>query len=197
LKRSPVPANPAQGALPGFDAEPEPTDSLFLALLPDAGARGQLAGLAQQLRGEHDLRGAALAPERFHVTLRSLGSYAGLPPQLVEQARQAGAALVQPAFRVEFDRVMSFSRALVLRGGAGLAGLARFEQALDLALVQSGLGRYARPYTPHLTLLYEGGAKVAERPVLPVGWMATEFVLLHSLVGQTRHIVLERWPLLV
>jgi hypothetical protein len=37
--------------------------------------------------------------------------------------------------------------------------------------------------------------KIAEQFVETVGWSVREFVLVHSLLGQTRHVLLARWPL--
>jgi 2'-5' RNA ligase len=36
---------------------------------------------------------------------------------------------------------------------------------------------------------------IAPEKVAPIAWRAREFVLVHSLLGQTRHIPLARWPL--
>jgi 2'-5' RNA ligase len=36
---------------------------------------------------------------------------------------------------------------------------------------------------------------VAEEPVERVSWKVSEFVLVHSLQGQTRYIPLARWSL--
>jgi RNA 2',3'-cyclic 3'-phosphodiesterase len=77
---------PAQSSLPGFDAEPKPTDRLFFAIFPDADTAARIARLALQLRSEHGLRGTPLKQERFHVTLHHLGDYAGLNHGIVAMA---------------------------------------------------------------------------------------------------------------
>ena len=191
---------PEQASLPGFDAAPKPTDRLFFAIFPDADAAARIARLAQQLRGEHGLHGTPLKPERFHVTLHHLGDYAGLPPHIIAMAGEAAAAVVTPPFEVAFDRAASFSsaprnRPFVLRGGAGVAALTAFQQALGMAMGKVGLERWAKPvYTPHVTLLYDGRS-VAEQAIAPIRWTAHEFVLVQSLIGQSRHVPLARWPL--
>lgn len=48
--------------------------------------------------------------------------------------------------------------------------------------------------TPHVTLLYDD-RHVAEHAVDTIRWTVQEFVLVHSLVGQTLYIPLGRWPL--
>ena len=62
------------------------------------------------------------------------------------------------------------------------------------------LGKCGFPYngrsrfTPHTTLLY-GEPITPEESVEAVSWVVNEFVLVHSLVGKTRHIPLARWML--
>jgi 2'-5' RNA ligase len=191
---------PEQSFLPGFEAAPRPTDRLFFAIYPDASTAAQIAQLAQQLRTEHGLQGKPLKPERLHVTLHHLGDYAGLPQDLVEVARAAAASVAAAPFDITFDRVASFTsaprnRPFVLRGDHGLAALLAFQQSLGEALKKTVLGRWAKPgFTPHVTLLYDDRS-VPEQAVTPVSWTAHEFVLVHSLIGQTLHVPLARWPL--
>jgi 2'-5' RNA ligase len=191
---------PGQSALPGFDDAPAPTDRLFFALFPDVETAGRIGRCAQQLRTEHGLHGAPLKTERFHITLHHLGDYAGLPQGVVDMAGKAAAAVRSLPFSVTFDRAASFSssprnRPFVLRGDTGLADLMAFQQALGVEMTRAGLGRWAKPaYTPHVTLLYDDRA-VAEQRVEPITWSASEFVLVRSLIGQTLHVPLARWPL--
>lgn len=71
----------------------------------------------------------------------------------------------------------------------------RFQQALGLEMMNAGLGRWANlQYTPHVTLPYDDRC-VAEQVVETIDWTANEFVLVHSLIGQNRHVPLARWPL--
>ena len=189
-----------QLSLMAFETAPQPTDRLFFAIFPDADAAARIARHARHLRGEHGLTGGSLATERFHITLHHLGDYAGLPQDVVGAAAEAATTVTTPEFNVVFDRVLSFSgrsgnRPLVLRGDNGLVALAAFQQALGLALRKAGLGRWvARSFTPHVTLLYDD-ISVAEQPIEPLDWTVREFVLVHSLLGQTRHVPLARWPL--
>lgn len=189
-----------QSFLPGFEAAPQPTDRLFFAIYPDAATAAHIAQLAQQLRAEQALLGKPLKPERFHVTLHHLGDYAGLPQDLVAAACGAAASVAAAPFDITFDRAASFAstprnRPFVLRGAGGLAALAAFQQSLGEALKKTVLGRWAKPgFTPHVTLLYDDRS-VPEQAVAPVSWTAHEFVLVHSLIGQTLHVPLARWPL--
>ena len=192
-------ATPAQASLPGFEPEPERIDSLYLAILPPATAAAQIESLAKQLRGEHGLKGNPLERERLHVSLHYLGGYAGLPQAIVSAARSAAASMALPAFEIVFDRVGSVARGqrsqpLMLLGGAGMTALNQFQNALGLALRKTGLGRWATArFTPQLTLLYDD--RSLEQTIEPIAWIAQEFVLVHGMVGQSRHEVIGRWPL--
>jgi 2'-5' RNA ligase len=193
---------PEQFSLSGFDEAPK-TDRLFFAIFPDAAAAARIAGLAQRLRSEHGLKANPLRTERFHVTLHHLDDYAGLPQRVVAEAIRAAATIAIPQFEVTFDRALSFhgkpgSQPFVLRGCDGLVTLEAFHRVLVAALYKAGLagGRAKSRYTPHVTLLYDD-ALILERPVETVTWTVREFVLVHSLLGQTVHMPLARWPLSV
>ncbi|WP_411883366.1 2'-5' RNA ligase family protein [Polaromonas sp. YR568] len=191
-----------QSSFPGFE-EAKPTDRLFLALFPTPETALEIAELAARIRGTHALRGRPLEAARFHITLNHLGDYAGLPSDVVRRAGAAAAeaaAATQP-FAVTFTRAESFAsmprnRPLVLRGDdEGLSSLMAFHKVLGAALKKANLGQWAKPgYTPHVTLLYDDGA-LGATPVPPVAWTAVEVVLVHSLLGETRHVHLARWPL--
>lgn len=191
---------PEQPSSAGFEAAPQPTDRLFFAIFPDGDAAARIAKLAQRLCIEHGLKGRSLATERFHVTLHHLGDYVGLPQDLVATAGEAARAVMMPPFEIAFDRAVSFlgrpyRRPFVLCGGEGVAALTAFQRALGTALKKAGVGRCAElHYTPHVTLLYDDRS-VAEQAVETVGWTAHEFVLVHSLLGRSRHVPLARWPL--
>jgi 2'-5' RNA ligase len=59
----------------------------------------------------------------------------------------------------------------------------------------AGLGRWvSRHFTPHMTLLYDRQL-VKEHAIEMLSWTVSEFVPVHSFVGQGRHVHLARWPL--
>lgn len=191
-----------QSALPGFDADPQPTDRLFFGLYLTQPVAPQVGQLASRLRLEHGLSGMPLLTERLHVTLYHLGDFAGLPPHIVAMAKDAADALaagMQP-FEITFDRAASFSskpgnHPYVLLGGDGIAAVVHFQQALRVAMAKAGLKiSNTHSYTPHVTLLYDAKS-VEEHAVAPVSWTVNEFVLVHSLLGATKHVPLARWAL--
>ncbi|HEY0818781.1 MAG TPA: RNA 2',3'-cyclic phosphodiesterase [Rhizobacter sp.] len=178
-----------------------PTDRLFFALYPDAPTAQRIAGVAKQLKAEHGLRGRPLAQARFHVTLHFLGDHLGLPQALVETLVSAASELRHDPFDVRFDHAVSFTgrprrRPLVLRGSDdGLAALMAFRESLGDALVRRGLGSLVEAhFTPHVTLIYDDQL-VRAQPVEPIAWRVREFMLVDSLIGQTRHVPLARWAL--
>lgn len=182
-----------------FTVPPKPTDNLFLALFPTAEAARHITQLADHLRRKHGLRGKPLATDRFHVTLFAFRIYPGLSENefLARSVSAASASVAASAlpFEVRFDRAGSFAgraghRPFVLRECGNNAALMEFHHHLGRAL--GGVGK--PKFTPHVTLLYDRQGTV-EEPVEPVSWTANEFVLVHSLVGQTRYLPLARWTL--
>jgi RNA 2',3'-cyclic 3'-phosphodiesterase len=191
--------SPAQASL--FGAAPlKPTDRLFLGLFPDASAIAQIDALGAQVLQRHGLRAPRHKPERLHITLFHIGDWAGLPADTVEAARVAAAAVQAAPFEICLDQVASFSgkpdqRPLVLKAAQGNQALHAFRDSLGRELARIGLGRcVSRTFEPHVTLAY-APAMIAAEPVAPVRWTAQEFVLVHSLLGQTRYIRLGEWPL--
>jgi RNA 2',3'-cyclic 3'-phosphodiesterase len=191
--------------LPGLEAPPVATDGLFFAVLPDANTAGSIAKFARQICGETRSNGKPLAANRLHVTLQHLGNFAGgLPQAQVDAAIKAAASVRLAPFSVEFDHVLSFALKprpgpLVLGGGEGVVGLHTLHEALARALQNEGFGDpTALPnvahYTPHVTLAYSM-PWIAARPVDAANWNVRELVLIHSLLGRTRHVALARWPL--
>lgn len=193
---------PEQLVFQGFEPPrpSEPANGLFLALVPPAATADRIGELIQRLRYCHGLKGEALSPGRLHVTLHYLGAYSGLPQSLVETICTAAPAVSLPPFEISFDRALSFTnkrktRPFVLRTGRDIAALPMLHRAVGEAMTGAGLGRWVTPhFTPHMTLLYDRRL-VDEHAIESLGWTVTDFVLVHSLVGQGKHIHLARWPL--
>ncbi|MEP7210209.1 MAG: RNA 2',3'-cyclic phosphodiesterase [Alphaproteobacteria bacterium] len=177
----------------------DPTDRLFLATFPTEAAVRDIANLQARLKQSLGLWGKPLTADRLHITLCHLGDYAGLNDDVVTKARQAMAGQSFAPFDVTFDRVASFAnrarnKPFVLQGKEGVAATEAFQKQLCDQLKGAGLGKWAKPYTPHATLLYDN-QNVPEQVVDPIAWRVAEFVLVHSELGKTRHHILERWPL--
>jgi 2'-5' RNA ligase len=69
--------------------------------------------------------------------------------------------------------------------------------ALGAALKRNGLGGAVHvedDFKPHVTLLRDD-TRVKPLAVEPITWMVRDFVLVHSLLGQTKHVHIGRWAL--
>ena len=176
--------------------------NVYFAALPGAVTRASIDGIARGIRQVLGLTATLIPPERLHVSLVSVGGFSGsCPPAVIDAAKRAACAVSMAPFRVEFDRVAHFSagyrkRALVLTGDDdGVVGFMRLQRALSQALMKAGL-RLPRQSgsLPHLTMLY-GENRTFDFPIEPIGWTIDRFVLVDSLVGQSRHVHLGQWLL--
>jgi 2'-5' RNA ligase len=178
-----------------------PGHKLFFALRPDAETAERIARFAA---AEHEARGLQprLRPSRiFHITLHYFGYCEGEPDaRLVEVASRAAAEVVRPAFDLNFEAFKSWGtersskHPFVLTGGQGLESVRELQQVLVERLAAHGLSRPELEYVPHLTLRYDKRS-APDWPVDLPGWLASEFVLVKSPQGETRHEVIGRWPL--
>ncbi|MRW89647.1 2'-5' RNA ligase [Duganella sp. FT80W] len=192
----------SQGSLFDFEAPPTPTDRIFFAVAPDAGAIAELRALTAQLKAQHGMSGRATADAKLHCTLCNLGDFAGMPDALIARASQAAAlvaAATQP-FVASFDTAQTFinrarNRPFVLTGGEGVVGVTALYRNLASALLKAGISGNPASYTPHLTLLYDD-VTAAPQAVAPIEWTVRELILLHSHIGQGRpYTILARWAL--
>lgn len=193
------PDAPSQSSL--FDsAPPLPTDRLFLGLFPDISAIARIDSLGAQALQRNNLRVPRQKPERLHVTLFHIGDWAGLPQDTVAAASSAAASLKAEPFEICFDEVATFAgrlgkHPLVLKSAQVTDSLYSFREKLGQELTRAGLGRsVSRGFEPHVTLAY-APTLIAAEVVEPVRWSVHDFVLIHSLLGQTRYIELGRWQL--
>lgn len=178
--------------------------ALFLCLRPDPGTAARLSAVSDELARRFQMKVRPPRTDRLHVTLHHLGWYddqtdeAGTMAEVRQMAEAAAASLRHDPVRADFDQLLSFTRKrrnlpLVLSGGAGLDAVRTLRTALGDRLRANGL-RTDPHFTPHLTLFYDDHP-VAPQPFLVPGWTATEFLLLDSLQGQSRHVRLGAWPL--
>lgn len=189
-----------QETLDGFDQPVAPSDRLFFALMPNEAAAAQAQALALDCSQAQGVKLRANARERFHITLFHVGDYTGLPAQVLDRARQAAEQVLASPFEIRLDGLSSFKGGprrvpLVLMSNTP-RDLMDFHERLQAQLHKAGLVEPGpkRAFRPHLTLLY-GQHAVPSRQIEPLSWTAREFVLIRSLIGQGRYIVLNRWPL--
>lgn len=179
---------------------PSQKDRIFFAVLPDSETATRIHALAETLKAEHDLGGTLILPEHLHITLFHLGDWRELPKEIVEIAAKSAAEVAAAPFDVACRRVESFRNRtgifpFVLLAEQGATPLHGFQQTLGAALKKNGLGGATQgDFKPHVTLLRDD-TRIKPLAVAPIAWTVRDFVLIHSLLGQTKHVHLGRWPL--
>ncbi|MEH0164704.1 2'-5' RNA ligase family protein [Paucibacter sp. JuS9] len=177
-----------------------PTDRLFFALRPDAATVAAVSRRLDGLRKELGLKGRPLLAEHLHISLHHVGDFESFPADLVHRLLEAAQAVHAPAVPICLDALLSFGRTnrrnnpLALLAGEPLEPLRAFHRSLGVHLQSAGITGLQGRFTPHLTLLYDD-ALIELRAIEPLRWTATEFMLIDRLIGQTRQVVLGRWPL--
>ena len=177
--------------------QPEDPDApnLFYALRPPGDVGLEIMGEASEVSRRERLRPPRPASV-LHLTLCKIGNY-GHSASVIETARRIGGGIARGHFDVALTRLMHFQ-------GAGAVVLAADRTAPELSALNGDLVRELRRegfkppagFKPHVTFVYEKRFLVAEAPLSrPLGWRATEFELVLSPPGETRHEVLGVWPL--
>jgi 2'-5' RNA ligase len=172
---------------------------LFFALRPDAAAATRMHELTLHLRAACGLQARPLPVERLHLTLCFLGNHSNLSPRQRAAADAAGRTVQEAQLELTFDRVESFGRGrnvpLVLSQEMASERLCRLHDRLATDLARTGLFHMdARPFKPHVTLLYARKI-VPAHPVVPISWTATQVLLVQSRIGSGHHDLLGRYPL--
>ena len=177
---------------------PSQKERIFLAVLPDAGAAVRIAVLAEELKAKHGLTANLILPEHLHVTLFHLGDWVAFPDEVVRLAKEAASQVAVPPFDVAFARAESFRNRtgiypFVLT--SDLAPWRALHTALAASLKRAGLAAATQgDFQPHVTLSYDK-TRVKPHAIAPVAWTVRDFVLIHSRLGKTEHIHLDRWAL--
>lgn len=166
----------------------DPAHCLFFALKPPPAERNRLFNLASGFDG-------TMQADRLHVTLTITDDFAHRPEALVRAMRNAGDAIAAAPFAVAFDRLGGSATSVAIRPARRQASLAEFQRLLAAAMAAHGVPmRGGWSFNPHVTLAYRAGAPFT-RNTPPIGWVAREFVLIHSVVGLTQHNLLGTWAL--
>ena len=164
---------------------------LFFAIRPPLRLARRIANAASWF----DSRGQALAAERLHVTIDIVDDHADLPRGLVDTLVSAGDAVAAVPFDMAFDLAVGSRRSVALRPRRRNPGVEALRDRIAAARDRAGISpRHEYRFGAHMTLGYRQGAPFTQG-IVPLGWTADEFVLIHSHVGRTRHDVLARWPL--
>jgi 2'-5' RNA ligase len=163
----------------------------FFALLPPPTLARRIAHAA----APWFTSGTQVRADRLHITMSILPDFPEVPRGLEGTLRDVGGKVASAPIAVTLDRVSAGTRSIALRPSRRIAALDALHR--QIGAHSRALGVPLRPgyaFNAHMTLGYRDGAPFS-RTVAPFAWTATELVLIHSHVGQTKHEVVARWPL--
>ena len=178
---------------------PEQIYRLFFALHPDASAAAEIERVVAALKTGGSVRGRWLNMQKHHATVQFLGTHAGRPGAIIEQARVAAAQIRLAPFEIVLDRVETFGghrqAPCVLRFTPDSDKSVRtLHSVLGKALAAAGLAHVLEGrFTPHLTIAYVNRHLTEPIAVAPIAWRVRDFALVES--HESRHAVLDRWSL--
>lgn len=184
--------NPILRPKPKFDRP----NRLFFALKPQPLDAARIALVAAGLVGAKGCR-RMIDAARLHVSMVSLGEYGDFPETLVDEATDLASSIVAQHVNLAFDRLGRFG------GGAIVLYNSKVDDGLQLLRTtildrMSGLpaarNSNRNNFKPHMTISYDG-LLFPQQVIDPIRWSATELILVHSLVGKSRHIHLGSWTL--
>lgn len=175
-----------------FATAPVPAvHSLFFAIRPPDEICLRLAEASASL----PVGGRPVRPDRLHVTTLNLVNRAVLPTGLSEDAADAAASIRVAPFTVMFDRLVAGENSMRLLSSEPLEPFRQFRERLGFMLKRAGLDcRLKGSFNPHITLLY-GNEFMFSTEIDPVIWTVEDFLLIDSVVGETKHVEIGRWPL--
>jgi 2'-5' RNA ligase len=176
--------------------------NFFFAVLPDDHARSEIAAVSERFCKSHRVSGSLVGADSFHLLLSPMGS-PERPLLSLEGALLAAAADVHVnAFEITLDSAMRFSAKddrfpfVLCTDSHSTESALRLRKAIAEAQRKIGLQvTGVSSYLPHVTLLHGHAVDAIQEAISPIRWTAREFVLIRSFFGQSRHEVVERWPL--
>jgi RNA 2',3'-cyclic 3'-phosphodiesterase len=191
---STVPVQPQQKY-----ADDHGKSNLFLALVPERAVALQAVETGREIARRYGLSKSPRPYELMHVSLNAIGTYPDFPDDIVFAVSAAMATVKAAPFEVNFDRAMSVTNARAVI----LANAIRSEEMMDLHVQLAkemwsvGLNFTYNPrFMPHMTVLYDDVPVPEHVLAEPVRWIASEFVLIRSVIGKSEYEYLDRWPLL-
>lgn len=163
---------------------------LFFAFTPSR-IEANLTGL---LRDTLDGALRPVANDRLHMTLGITDDSAAAPADVAQRMVAIGDALRGDPFVLALDRLSGSEHSVALRPDKRPPHLFAVQRQIDEQLRYWNLMRSGWSFNPHVTLGYREGLSFLN-PITPLAWDVRDVVLIHSVVGATRHIELARWPL--
>lgn len=167
-----------------------PVHRLFFALQPPAPQAAAIGRTRDRLGAARSI----VRDDRLHATLAITNDYPNFPEEEAARMIEIGDAAAAAPVPMALDRIVGTQRSVALRSRRCPPVLRELQHQLDAPLRRRGLARLGWSFSPHVTLFYWEG-KPFEQRTDPIAWESSDFVLIHSVVGHTRHIELARWPL--
>jgi 2'-5' RNA ligase len=179
----------------------------FFAVLPPEEIRSDLTRLRLQTIERERIVGRPVPSERLHISIARLCDCAPADlPKLMKStaclADEIASRVTMPRFDVSFDRLQTFinvdkktreRKSLLVLCDGSPSQVSRFYALFRASFARRGVP-LPKVFNPHLTLYY-GNRPIAPRDVAPLRWTVQEFVLVQSFHGQSKHVILKRWPL--
>jgi 2'-5' RNA ligase len=165
----------------------------LLLVVPEAAIAEEMSAIGALAKRDYALRGASIATHQLHVTLHDFEPLTDEPEDVVARLKKAAGSVAMQPFDVAFDVMEQWPGTLVLRGDA-TTGLRYLQRALGLALKRFGFGGIKSSFTPHISLV-RGKGRAENQMVKTFRWTVHDFVLVNSVIGESRYIPLARWPL--
>lgn len=190
-----MPAQDLFGDVPTPAKLVAPAHTWFFALRPGAADAQRIHEHAETWLAERGITGKRLDAQRLHITLALLGH--DVSEAVLAAGCRAADRVSHAPLDAIFDAALTFSAPsgpCVLVGQAGLDDVRRLRNKLVLTLADAGL-KPERAYEPHMTLCYDPRHRLARTEIAPVGFRTTEFVLLKSHIGFSRHELIRSWSL--
>ena len=177
-------------------------DNVFLALIPDEQSALQATSIRNGYLEALGQNPYVVPTGCLHVSLLDIATRKNLIRRslssTIENAVAALATLELTPFEVVFEQVLSFSaksqKPFVLQMSQGKERLEELCKKLSRSLALASVHADDKASVPHMTLA-RAAVNVSLQTVEPVRWTVKKVVLVHSVVGQTRHIHLKSWPL--
>lgn len=171
--------------------QPPVLHRFFFAIRPPILLARQIAEAAGWFDGAH----GRLASDRLHVTLVILDDFVSPPPEIVAALREVGRLIAAAPFVITLDTAVGSGRSIALRPRRHNPALDDLRRQIAIEVGAAGIAeRTDYRFSPHLTLGYREGLPFSQ-PVAPISWTADTLELIHSHVGRTRHVVVDRWML--
>jgi len=183
---------------------PKRPERAFFGLFLQPLLYDRFAVAQEHLCHRHGVVGSRLSVERFHLSLQHAGDYRRLRPKIIFAASRSGRHVHMPAFEVTFGHVGSFPGRPATAGKpprnpfvllAEDGPVFELHKLLGAEMLKNGL-KASHHFVPHLTLAYDQKF-VPRQPIEPISFLAEDFILVHSLLGLTKYLFLDRWHLTV